>query len=91
MKYMVCWSIAPENYGAALDSFLEGGAPMSEGLTSLGRWHVPGSMKGWLLCATDDPVALAEHMAQWAGLLSLQVTPVVDDEVAAEAGTRCRS
>ena len=41
MKYMLCWSIQPESYNAALDAFLEGGAPMPEGLRSLGRWHAP--------------------------------------------------
>ena len=91
MKYMVCWSIPPDSYTAAVDAFLEGGAPMPEGLVSLGRWHAPGSMKGWLLCETDDPVALAEHMVQWADRLSLEVTPVIGDAEAAEAAKRTRA
>lgn len=91
MKYMICWSISPENYNAAFDAFLEGGAPMPNGLTALGRWHTPGSMKGWLLCETDDPIALAQHIAEWAPLLRLEVTPVIGDEAAAEAATRARS
>lgn len=37
MKYMLSWTIPPENYSAAVDAFLESGAPMPEGLTSLGR------------------------------------------------------
>ena len=57
MKYMLCWSILPENYNAAVDAFLERGAPMPEGLTSLGRWHATGSTRGWLLCEAEDPVA----------------------------------
>lgn len=91
MKYMLCWSIAPENYNAALDAFLDGGAPMPAGLTSLGRWHALGSTRGWLLCEADDPVAVAHHVAQWAGLLNIEVQQVIDDAGAGEAGTRARS
>ena len=91
MKYMLCWSIPPENYNAAVDQFLEGGAPMPEGLTSLGRWHAPGSTRGWLLCEADDPVAVAHHVAQWAGLLKIDAYPVIDDAGAGEAATRART
>jgi hypothetical protein len=91
MKYMLCWSIPPENYDAAVDAFLEGGAPMPEGLKSLGRWHSVGSTRGWLLCEADDPVALAHHVAQWAGLLQIDVYPVLDDAGAGEGATRARA
>jgi hypothetical protein len=90
MKYMLCWSILPENYSAAVDAFLEGGAPMPEGLTALSRWHALGSTRGWLLCEADDPVAVAHHVAQWAGLLKVDVYPVIDDAGAGEAATRAR-
>ncbi|MCB1724697.1 MAG: DUF3303 family protein [Chromatiaceae bacterium] len=90
MRYMLCWSIPPENYNAALDAFLEGGAPMPDGLTSLGRWHVPGSTRGWLLCAAADPVTVAHHVAQWAGLLNIEVHPVIDDAGAGAAAERAR-
>ena len=42
---------------------------------------------GWLL-AEGDVVALAQHMAEWADLLELQITPVIDDADAAEALSR---
>jgi len=91
MKYMLCWSIPPEHYNAALDAFLKDGAPMPRGLTSLGRWHVPGSTRGWLLCETDDSVAVAHHVAQWAPLLQIDVYPVIDDAGAGEAARRARA
>jgi hypothetical protein len=28
MKYLLCWSISPENYDVAVDAFLKGGAPV---------------------------------------------------------------
>ena len=88
MKYMVAWTIPTGSYKEAVDAFLRSGAPMPDGLKALGRWHAPGSRHGWLLCETDDPVALAEHMAQWAALLELEITPVVGDEEAASAASR---
>jgi hypothetical protein len=91
MKYMLCWSIPPENYKAAVDAFLEGGAPMPEGLTSLGRWHALGSTRGWLLGEAEDPVAVAHHVAQWAGLLRIDAYPVIDNAGAGEAATRARA
>lgn len=90
MKYMLCWSIPPENYNSAVDAFLEAGAPMPEGLTSLGRWHTCGSTRGWLLCEAEDPSALAHHVGQWAGLLNVEVHPVLDDAAAGAAGAKLR-
>jgi len=91
MKYMLSWSIPPENYDAALDAFLEGGAPMPEGVTALGRWHSPGSYRGWLLCETDNMIDLSQHVAQWASLLRIEVTPVIDDAEAGEVAARVRA
>jgi hypothetical protein len=88
MKFMVTWKIPPDSYKDAVEAFLRSGAPMPEGLTSLGRWHAPGSSYGWLLVETDDAVALAEHMAEWARLLELNISPVIEDEEAAKAASR---
>ncbi|MGD2083643.1 MAG: DUF3303 family protein [Chromatiales bacterium] len=91
MKYMLCWSIPPESYNTALDAFLEEGAPMPEELKSLGRWHARGSTRSWLLCEADNPVAVAHHVAQWAGLLNIETYPVIDDAGAGEAAARVRA
>ena len=91
MKYMLCWSIPTQNYNAALDAFLAGGAPMPEGLTAIGRWHAPGSYRGWLLCETDDLVALSQHAAEWAPMLDIEITPIIEDDEAGEAAARVRS
>ena len=91
MKFMVAWAIPPENHNAAITAFLAGGAPMPDGLVALGRWHAPGSQRGWLLCETKDPGILYEHIAEWSSLLTSHVTPVVDDEMAATALAKVRS
>ena len=88
MKYMVTWKIPTESYKKAVNTFLSSGAPMPEGLTSLGRWHAPGSVNGWLLVETEDAVALAQHMAEWASMLEVTITPVIEDEDAANAASK---
>jgi hypothetical protein len=88
MKYMLSWSIPTSTYKPAVEAFLSGGAPMPEGLASLGRWHALGSTRGWLLCEAKDPVALAQHVAEWATMLEIEVSAVIDDEQAGTAASR---
>ncbi|QOR62809.1 DUF3303 domain-containing protein [Sulfurovum sp. ST-21] len=91
MKYMICWSIQPENYTVVMDNFLKSGAPMPKGLTLLGRYHAPGSSKGWALCETENPLYLAQHIAEWSPLVKFDITPVLEDAEAAEAIARARN
>ncbi|PHS40680.1 MAG: hypothetical protein COB07_04005 [Sulfurovum sp.] len=91
MKYMICWSIGPENYTVAMDNFLKSGAPMPEGLTSLGRYHAPGSSKGWVVCETENPRYLAEFIAEWSPVAKFEVTPVLEDAEAGKAVAKART
>ncbi|MCP4328334.1 MAG: DUF3303 domain-containing protein [Alphaproteobacteria bacterium] len=85
MKFILTWKIPPGRYEAAAEAFLASGAPVPEGLALLGRWHVPGSAQGWALVEGDDGAAVAEHVAEWATSLELQVHPVIEDEATAGA------
>ena len=84
MKYMVVFSIAPENYEATIKRFLENSEPL-EGVKRLGRWSEFGTMKGFDLLETDDPVAMSKLGFYWADLVDMKAVPVVDDEVSAKA------
>ena len=84
VKFMISWKITPGHHKLAGESFLKSGAPMPDGLTMIGRWHAPGSAHGWVLVEGNDPKPLYEHITQWANLLELQVTPVVEDSEAAQ-------
>lgn len=85
MKFMISWEITPGYHKSAGEEFLKSGAPAPVGLTMLGRWHAPGSVRGWALVEAKDPKPLYEHVAQWANLINLQAMPVVEDGEAAEA------
>ena len=54
----------------------------------MGRWHVPGSILGWHLLEGDDPTVVAQHVAEWADVIDLEVNPVIEDAAAAEAASR---
>jgi Domain of unknown function (DUF3303) len=88
MKFMISWKIAPGHHKPAGEGFLKSGAPIPEGLTLIGRWHAPGSVRGWALVEGEDLKALYEHLAQWANLLDFETDPVLEDSDAAEALSR---
>ena len=85
MKFMFSWKLRPGCHKPAAEAFLQSQAPMPEGLNVIGRWHAPGSATGWLVAEADtlEPVTL--HAAEWANLLEIDITPVVDDEAAGKA------
>ncbi len=82
MKFMLSWRISTENRKAAAKAFMQTGAPMPDGMTLIGRWHAPGSSFGWLLIEASEAEPIAIHAAQWGDYLDIDVTPVVEDEVA---------
>ena len=84
MKYMTVFSVAPENYEAAIKRFRENSEPL-EGVKRLGRWAEFGTNKGFDLLETDDPVAITKLGLFWADLVDMKTVPVVDDEVIAKA------
>lgn len=87
MKIMVVWKTTPGKYKAALEEFLRAGGPVPAGAKTLGRWHVPGSVLGWHLIEAADLTDVAEHVAQWADVLQIEVYPVIGD---AEAGAAAK-
>ena len=85
MKFMVTWRTRPGLYKQAVQQFLKTGGGPPKGFKTVGRWHVPGSVLGWHLLEGDDPGGLAEHVAEWADVLELELNPVIEDAAAAQA------
>lgn len=85
MKFMATWKIPPAHQREAAARFLAGGAPSPDGMTMLGRWHAPGSARGFVLCEADDLGPVAAHLAEWGDLLELEIVPVIEDEAAGAA------
>lgn len=87
MKIMIVWKTAPGSYKPAVENFLRTGGPLPQGLKRLGRWHVPGSILGWHL-VEGDLALVAQHVAEWANLIEIEVYPVIEDADAASAATK---
>ena len=61
MKFMIASKIPPGSYEATIKAFLETDAPTPEGLKTVGRWHVPGSVSGWHVVEGADPPMVAQY------------------------------
>jgi len=83
MKYMITWKIPPGSHKPAAEAFLASGAPNPAGVTTIGRWHLPGSARGWHLVESEDGPALAQGIAEWADVCELELLPVIEDAEAA--------
>ncbi|PYX07370.1 MAG: hypothetical protein DMG88_14685 [Acidobacteria bacterium] len=88
MKFMVTWRTRPGLYKTAVQQFLKAGGPVPQGLKTVARWHVPGSILGWHLIEGNDAALVAEHVAEWADLIDLEVFPVIEDGQAAAAAAK---
>ena len=88
MKIMVVWKTVPGKYKTALEQFLKTGGPVPAGAKTAGRWHTPGSTLGWHLIEATDLTLIAQHVADWADVLDLEVHPVIED---AEAGAAAKA
>jgi Domain of unknown function (DUF3303) len=88
MQVMVVWRTVPGKYKTAVEEFLKTGGPVPAGAKSLARWHVPGSILGWHLIEADDMTAVAQHAAEWADVLELEIYPVIGDDAAGAAAKK---
>ena len=84
MQFIVEWRLPSETHRQAAEAFIKTGAPEAPGMTILGRWHAPGSYRGWVLVESSDPAAMAEHATEWARYIEIDFTPVVSDDVASD-------
>jgi hypothetical protein len=84
MKYMVVYTIVPGTFQAAVDRFLKTGGLPPAPAKMLGRWHGLGS-QGFALVQSKDPSAVYQWVAQWADVLDMKVTAVLEDAPAARA------
>ena len=76
------WKVKDGCHEKAVEKFLSTGAPMPDNCTLVGRYHAPGSGKGWLIADTEDPLTIYEHASEWNEFLVWENTPVYNDEQA---------
>ena len=84
MQFMVEYQITSENRDVVQAQFKETGGMPPEGAAMTGRWHMAAGSRGYILCETDDPVALGKWFQDWTHLMTFQAHLVVGDEEIAE-------
>jgi hypothetical protein len=82
MKFITSWTIAPGFTNAAIARFLETGGAPPDGVKMIGRWHGANS-QGFAVSESTDGKAVYQWAAQWSDLLTITVTPCLED---ADAG-----
>ena len=45
----------------------------------VGRWHRLAGLGGYILCESDDAVALGKWTQAWTDVLTFDIVPVGDD------------
>ena len=83
MKFMSTWSVRPGKVAEVIAKFLSTGAPPPSGVKVIVRWHKSDLSGGFTLSEADDPRALYESAAEWADLIDIHSSLVVED---ADAG-----
>jgi hypothetical protein len=80
MKFISKYTIRPEHRNEAIKRFLEGGGQPPAGIKLIGRWHSPSDRTGYSVVEADDAVAMGRWSHQWSDLLTIETSPIVDDE-----------
>jgi hypothetical protein len=81
MKCMVTWSTRTENFKEVFARFKAGASTKAPaGVKMLGRWHEPGTGKGFMAVEVEDMTAFTGWVMGWSDLLNQTVVPVVEDE-----------
>lgn len=83
MKIMSTWSVRPGKAAEVIARFLTTGAPGPEGVKLIGRWHKADMSGGFTLVEGNDPKTLYESAAEWADLIEIHSSIVIED---ADAG-----
>ncbi len=80
MKFMVTWTIPPENSKETFKRFKEGRGDSPAGVKILGRWHESGTGKGFIAVEVEDMTAFTGWLMGWSDLSIQTVVPVVEDD-----------
>jgi len=79
MKFMLTFTIAPQERDEAIARFKETGGQPPRGVKLLGRWTAADLSGGFALLESDDGKALTESSLLWSDLMELTIIPVVED------------
>lgn len=80
MKFILSWTIKPENRDESLNRIRNKENLAVEGIKILGHWHNVNLLGGWALVEADCEVSIAKWLLDWTDLNVNDVTLVIDEE-----------
>jgi hypothetical protein len=82
MKFMLTFTMTADatKRDEAIRRFMKTGGLPPKGATLLGRWTQADFSRGFDLLETDDVKALTKLALDWSDVLSLNITPVIEDK-----------
>jgi len=80
MKFILSWTIKPENRNESLHRLQGKDNIAAEGIKILGHWHNVNLLGGWALVEADSEASIAKWLLDWTDLNVNDVTLVVDME-----------
>ena len=80
MLFFASWRITPDVRERVLERFVNTRGAHREGVRIVGRWHRTDGTGGFLVCEAESMQPMAEFSYEWADLLFIEITPVVDDD-----------
>ena len=87
MKYRINYSIPQETWLPICKKWSamspEERADAGEGVKIIGRWIDMASRTGVLIVESNDLAAVTRYLGKWNPYMTLDLTPVVDDEESA--------
>lgn len=80
MKYMLTWTVKPENQHESNERYKKIGANPPEGIEVINHYWNVNSLGGWAVFTATNHAAISKWLLDWTDLNVNDVTPVIEDE-----------
>ena len=80
MKFILSWTIKPENRNESLNRLQSKENLAVAGIEILGHWHNVNLLGGWAIVEADSEATIARWLLDWTDLNVNDVTLVIDDK-----------
>lgn len=79
MKYMLSWTVKPEDREESIKRWKAKGDSMPEGIKLISHYWNVNHLSGWAIFESSNHTKIAEWMLSWTDLNVNCVTPIIDD------------
>ena len=78
MKYILIWTIKPEDRQESMDRWKKKGVKPPKGIKILGHYSNVNHLGGWAIIESSDHKAIATWLMDWTDLNVNEVIPIID-------------